>query len=61
MPLLANWRHSRPPGDDLEVRQPPTLTLEGPPFLADSLHPLGEQDVLLVRNTTFTAAKLIGL
>jgi hypothetical protein len=30
IPLLASWRHDRPPGDDLEVRQPPTLTLEGP-------------------------------
>jgi hypothetical protein len=27
--LLASWRRNRPSGDDLEVRQPPTLTLEG--------------------------------
>src|SRR2546421_9637984 len=30
IPLLASWHHNRPPGGDLEVRQPPTLTLEGP-------------------------------
>ena len=28
MPLLASWRHNRPPA--FEVRQPPALTLEGP-------------------------------
>ena len=29
IPPLASWRHNRPPGNDLEMRQTPILNLEG--------------------------------